>query len=500
MELNLSNQYDHKALVRYGVWAVLCMLAMKATGGYASVCLIFAALFALMNRKAITLLYIVLYLTLIGMSNEKMFGNRVVSVLVARVVLVSLTALVAGKVFNARSSRCMMPIWGIMVYTIWECVVSLQGYQPIVSYLKLVLFFCIFLSMFGVANEVNASTRVNAKILRAAILAIVALITLGSVAVMPFPSISLMTGKAALEAMKSGEVVSLFCGVCAHSQAMGPLAGVLGTFLLADLVFSIKKWDKFYVAMLVSCAIICYKSSSRTGMGTFVAGCGMVTFLFLRARGIGTNWRGKVMTAATLVVMAGGIAVVALPQMRERVAKFALKTVGGKDERKDLTVENMFSSRQQLIDESMRNFRKKPFQGNGFQVSEEMQFQKRSGWKSYLAAPIEKGVWFYAVLEEGGIVGFVLFAGWLLILFPTLYKRGAYVMASTFFAFIMANTGEFCLFAMSYVGGFYWTLTFAAGTLDVQRLKNQGEKFIWEVPIDQVIAEVGMDEWVRVRG
>lgn len=476
-----------------------CVALMKFTGGVGAIAYALFALAAFSGRKAVSLIYWVLFLTISSTGNPAVFGRNTISVLTVRLILVMLTFLVAGKVFgNLRSSRCMTPIWGIVVYMLWECAVSIQGYSPIISYLKLFLFFCIFLALFGVANEVNASTRVNAKILRAAILSIVAMMTLGSVALIPFPGIGQMTGKAAEEAIKSGDAVSLFCGMCSHSQAMGPMAGVLGTFLFADLIFSIKKWDKFYLAMLVSCALICYKSSSRTGMGTFVAGCGMMTFFFLQSRGVGQRWKGKVMSAATLMVVVAAVAVVALPQLRERVAKFALKKAQGSESGR-VTIESMFSSRQGKIDIAMRNFRNKPFQGNGFQVSEEMQFQQRSGWKSYLAAPIEKGVWMYAILEEGGIVGFILFTGWLIILFPTLYRRHAYVMAGTFFAFMMSNVGEFSLFAMTYVGGFYWALVFAAGTLDVQRMKGQKIQ-VFDVPIEQVMEEVGMDEWVRIRG
>lgn len=498
MGLNLSDQYDHKALKRYLIMTIGCVALMKFTGGYGAMLYAFLALAAFASRKSVTLIYWVLFLTISSTGNPAVFGRNAVSVLTVRLILVMLTFLVAGKVFgNLRSSRCMTPIWGIVVYMLWECAVSLQGYSPIISYLKLFLFFCIFLALFGVANEVNASTRVNAKILRSAILSIVALMTLGSVVLFPL-GIGQMSGEAALEAIQSGEAVSLFCGMCSHSQAMGPMAGVLGTFLFADLIFSIKKWDKFYLAMLVSCALVCYKSSSRTGMGTFIAGCGMVTFFFLQSRGVGQRWKGKVMSAATLMVVAAAVAVVALPQLRERVAKFALKKAESSESGR-VTIEGMFSSRQEKIDIAMRNFRNKPFQGNGFQVSEEMQFQKRSGLTSYLAAPIEKGVWMYAILEEGGIVGFILFTGWLIVLFPTLYKRHAYVMAGTMFAFIMANVGEFCLFAMTYVGGFYWALVFAAGTLDVQRMKGQKIQ-VFDVPIEQVMEEVGMDEWVRIRG
>lgn len=494
-----SDQYDHKALIRYGFKVILMMAAFKVSGGLAAALAAFFAFGALIQRTPVGLMFWVLFLTVSSTGNLVIFGRTMISMLIVRVTLVLMTFLVAGKVFGSRSSRAMAPFWGILLYGIWECASSLQGYEPIVSYLKLLLFFCIFLAMYGVANEVNASSRVNARILRSAILAIVALMVLGSVALIPFPAIGQMRGEEAIEALKSGNAVSLFCGMCSHSQALGPMMGILGTFIFADLVFSIKKWDKFYVALLLSCLIVCVKTSSRTGMGTLIAGMGMVTFLFMQSRGVGTRWKNRVVSMMSLLAILGAVAIVAVPSMRERVTQFALKTKADKETRTEVTVENMFSSRQGAIDSAMRGFKNKPLIGNGFQVSYEMQFEHRSGLLAYLAAPIEKGVWIYAILEEGGLIGFSLFTGWLLVLFPLLYKRHAYVMLATFFAFMMANVGEFCLFAMTYVGGFYWTLTFAAGTLDVQRMKGQNIP-VFFVPIKQVQREIGMDEWVRRKG
>jgi len=79
-------------------------------------------------------------------------------------------------------------------------------------------------------------------------------------------------------------------------------------------------------------------------------------------------------------------------------------------EHKDWTcTEEMMATRQGLIDRAMYNWRKKPLIGNGFQVSDEMQYEHRKGFADYLSAPIEKGVWISAVLEEGGVIGLSLF-------------------------------------------------------------------------------------------
>lgn len=202
--------------------------------------------------------------------------------------------------------------------------------------------------------------------------------------------------------------------------------------------------------------------------------------------------------AINVLAVCGAIVVCIAPSMREKVSRFALKTTSNAS-KEAVTVEGMLSTRQALIDEAAANFKNKPFLGNGFQVSETMAHEKRSSIRDYLTAPIEKGVWIYAIPEEGGIVGMVLFCGWLVVLFPLLIKRHAYIGACVFFAFLVSNFGEFSMFSMSYIGGAYWTLTFAAICLDVQRMKSS-DMPVFFVPIEQVIEEEGVDMWTRRLG
>ena len=193
------------------------------------------------------MMFWVLFMTYTSAGNRQLIISNVLSVTTMRATLMLLTlALVTKLAGNNRESRLITPFWGIMFYLFWECIVSAQGFSPGVSYLKLLLFFSVFLAMFGVANTVNRSTRTNAMILRSAILAIISIVIIGSTLIIPIPSLSLMTEKAALEAMLSGESVSLFQGMTTHSQVMGPMAAIMGTLVFADLAFSIKKWDKFY--------------------------------------------------------------------------------------------------------------------------------------------------------------------------------------------------------------------------------------------------------------
>lgn len=480
---SIDAQYDAKALKKYALLAAFVPVLMFLTKGYFALLMPILAIGALCRKNPVQLMFWVMFMTFFAVGNRAVFNGNLITLMVVRVTLALMTAAVAVKAFDGRISRANSLFWGITPYLIWEAFISLQGYQPVVSYLKLALFATMFLAMFGIANTVNASPRTEARVLRSAILSLVALVLVGSILLIPLPSLSLMAvDEGVVEKMLSGELVSLFCGMCAHSQALGPAAAILGTFLFADLVFSIKKWDKFYLLM-IACAFVCiYKTSSRTAMGTFISGIVFVSWLVIRSRGMGAKWKTRVSTVMTILLISCSIVVMMSPNVRNGIVNFAMKWNTSETGKAEVNVENLFSSRQMLIDRAVYNFKQKPYIGNGFQVSEEMRYEKRNGILSYVSAPIEKGVWIYAVLEEGGVVGMMLFCGWLLILIPLLVKRHAYVMASTFFAFLVSNFGEFSLFAMSYIGGFFWTVVFAAGCLDVLRMKNQGLR-IW-MPYD----------------
>ena len=103
--------------------------------------------------------------------------------------------------------------------------------------------------------------------------------------------------------------------------------------------------------------------------------------------------------------------------------QFLFKTRGAEVAKESKTFENVLSSRQGLIDHAIKNFHESPWIGNGFQVSEKQKDMRIVSWKQLLAAPIEKGVWVVAVLEEGGIFGMALFCLFLLIAFYCLLSR-----------------------------------------------------------------------------
>ena len=504
MKLFTDDIYDLRALKKYLLILVAFTGLSYLSKGYVFVALPVFVLWAVSKGLLVDLLFWVMVLCFTGISNPYLFPKTAFTFAIARLLLFAVAGLLMLRVAGRRNARIVSPFVGIFIYIVWEAIISFQGFEPIVSYLKILLFVPIYLALYTVANEVTASTRVNANAVRSAILAIVVYIVFVSLTLWPFPGISQLTARTTEDVAKIAQMVaegnSLFMGITNHSQALGPMLGVMLTLVFGDLVFSFKRWDPLYIATLVVGFFLIIKTSSRTALGTFIAGVAMMVWLFSLTRGTNARWKSKVMSGAFLVCLIGGVAVLMVPSLRDRAIGFTLKIQSNtaQFESSDLTFENVTSSRQGLVEEAMANFKKKPFTGNGFQVSEEMQYQHRSGFLDYMSAPIEKGVWPTAILEEGGVPGLLFFAGFLICCFCILVKRHAYIGAGTLWVFTVVNLGEFNFFSMSYTGGFEWALVFAAVILDGQRMKNVGLQ-VWNVPIEVVFEEVGYDEWMRRR-
>jgi len=136
------------------------------------------------------------------------------------------------------------------------------------------------------------------------------------------------------------------------------------------------------------------------------------------------------------------------------------------DAKTHVRMEDVMSTRQFLMDEAMYNWRKKPLIGNGFQVAESMRHERREGIGAYLSAPVEKGVWVTAVLEEGGIIGMLLFCLFWIPAVILLWRGGFYSTSTMLLSFVVMNMAEFTMFSMSGTGGFIWSMIFITAILD----------------------------------
>lgn len=445
------------------------MGAMKVTGGVAFVVLIPLALLALSRRAHEQLIFILLVAISSILTNGFLMPKGVVYAICERVLFVGLGLLLFVQIAGQRNSCLLTPFLGLVPYLAFMAAVSLSGWCPIISYLKLFLFTTIFFAYYAIANRA-ANRDLNVRRLRAMILALATFYIVGSILVKPFGWAYMSF--ADMEVYVTSDTTNLFKGVTTHSNALGGALSVFSLVLLGDMLFAIQRVEPLYLINLICAFFLIAKSGSRTAMGTFVLGAGFAFYCFLQTRSVKRSWRGKIVQIAFLGGLVLGALILGSSAGREKIVRFVVKQ-RNKDVAAELSREGVMSSRQGKIDEGLANWRKSPAFGNGFQVSEDMKGFSISSIRSILSAPVEKSVWFAAVLEEGGVIGFGLFVTFLLCAIPTLVKRKAYIGATLFFSVLCANCGEFTFFSMSGGGGLQWGMVFVGIILDIQRLRGE---------------------------
>lgn len=467
--------YDKKWLIWGLVGLVAMCAAMKVTGGAGFLLIIPLILAAFSKSRPELMLYCLLMTTVVTVTNGYIAPKGIIFSVAARGVYLLVGVVLTLQIVGQRNSRQMTPPLSILPFIAYMALVSAVGWQPTISYLKITLFLIVFFALYSVASLTAIRGGTRPECLRSVLLCFMIFVIFGSFALIPFPGIGKMGAEAAIKQGLDVESVGLFQGVTFQPQTLGPLIAGMGTLLFADLLFSVRRWDKLYVALLIVVPILVYYTSSRTAMGTLLSGFFFTGFLFMNTSGhrVGNRWKHRALSVLVLVALLGSVGLFASPGMREQVKSFVFKTGDQAVAEENVTFDRFVSSRQGLMDNAMDNFKASPWIGNGFQVSREMADMQIVDWKQLLSAPIEKGVWIYAVLEEGGVFGMALFLIFILGTLSSMIARQARIAASVLFVFLISNLGEFSIFSMSAVGGVMWTLVFSGLALDAQRLRQQ---------------------------
>lgn len=468
-----SEQFYSKKGLAWGLIGLLGLCGlMKASGG-AGFLAIFFVLFAGFgkNRSPLLLFSLVATATL-TMTNPFIAPKGWVFTVAARLVYLIAAGVLILQVVGRRAPKQLTPLLGLIPYLVYQALVSSVGFQPIISYLKLALFTLIFFAFYGVAGATCGRTADFERAVRTILLIFACYFIFGSIALIPFPGIGRMGAAAALAQGLEVTSVGLFMGVTLQPQTLGPVVAVISTLVLADLLFALRRWDPLYVALLLAAPVLVYYTSSRTAMGTWLAGMSFTSFVFMCANRVESKWKGRALGALFMLGILTGIALFATPGIRDKALGFVLKTSEEAVATEEFSFERFTHSRQGLMDSSLANFEESPAIGNGFQVVKRFEDMDIRSWKQLMSAPVEKGVWITAVLEEGGIFGFIIFCGFLLFVFPLLLSRQAYLGTCAFFVFVVSNLGEFTFFSMSGGGGVHWALIFVGLSLDVLRVRR----------------------------
>ena len=471
--------YDKRWLIG-SLLALLGMgLAMRFTAGFAFLFIFPMILVGFGKNRTELLLFCLLLDIAMVMSNSQVIPKSTVFSLAARSVYFLVAGVMVLQMTSQRRSKMITPMLGLFGYLAFMAATAAAGWQPLISYLKLVLFVTVFLGFFSVANAAATRQGVDARKLRSLCLAFAIFFILGSVALIPFPNIGMLKAEFYLSQGLPVPEDGLFAGMCLHSQALGPVVATISTLVLADLLFCVKKWNKLYLLLLFCSPILIYKTGSRTAMGTYVAGLCFVTFLFMCARGVGVSWKNRALSVLLLIGVLGGIALFAVPSLREGMANFVLKYA---TEGTEVTMAGVLNTRQGSMDMQLENFAESPIIGNGFQVAKQMENEEIVSAAQLLSAPVEKGVWITAVLEEGGVIGIVLILAFFFIAGVQLWERQAYMGLALFVVMIVCNLGEFTMFSVTSTGGLMWAMLFCGLALDAQRKREQQQWRRWRVP------------------
>ena len=462
-----KNMYDWKYIRRCLAFILCFCVAMRLIGGDAFAIFPVLLFYAYLHRKYERVLFYVLFGALALSLNGALVPKGGVFSIVHRGSYFLLGIIGFFQILGKRKIKVLAPLSLLFIYLAYMIIPSMDGWAPRISMLKLLLFSTVFMAIISSANLAMLNPRFDVAKLRGMFLAFAVVFILGSVVMIPFPGISQMTPE---ESLLAGTETSLFRGVTGHSQWLGTLVATFAVMLFADLCFNIQRLDRLYLALLLACPYLIFKTSSRTGMGTMLFGLGYVVYESMKSRQLRSRWKAKLFNGLFLICILGGIAVIVTPGLNDSVVRFAMK-YDQAAKRGDFKLERAISTRKGLMDIQLENFKKKPAIGNGFQVKEDTAdlMARRKGL--VLSAPVEKGVWVSAVLEEGGAIGFLIYMMFATTVYFVLISNRAIIGSAMFLLIHVANLGEFTMFSMSGNGGITWTLQVLALCFDYARTR-----------------------------
>lgn len=448
---------------------VMVFAAMKFTRGFGFAIVIPFTLMALFQNRVEKLLFWIMLANMLVVTNDFFAPKNFVFAAGYRALLTGVGLYGILLFFSVKSSKLVLPLLGIFAYLFYMILPSLQGWAPMVAILKLIMFGSTYMALAFISTKAQASSSLNIRNIRSFMLAFCIVYIVGSVLVYPVPSISMMNAE---EMLKSGgTATSLYKGMTNHSQTLGMFVCCWTAFLLGDWFLNVQKKDKLYLGLILCGVFLILKTSSRTAMGSLLVAVAFLSYSMIQARGINSRWKSKVVSTLTMLFILAAAAVIAIPSARDAVAKKAMKWDKDGDA-KSFSVEQAVSSRQGLVDYSLYLWRLKPTIGWGFQVSPEVGEKEKKSGGLLLSAPIEKGVWITAMLEEGGVFGEIIYVTYMLLAFFALLVNRAYLGATVFMLIHVSNMGEFTMFSMSGVGCVWYSVLFTSLVFDALRLRG----------------------------
>lgn len=442
--------------VTYGVWGWVLALsgvifALKKKYSGMSFCYVMFALLAIFNP-------VISGLT-VHLALSARFGN----------LMLGLILLLMGV--NGNKGQERLPIGWIFAYICVAAISSVDGWFPMISYLKLLQFLGFMMGIMLIGN-IMAKSGEGLYELRTTMMAIAAVMVFGSLVSKFIPAVGysmhinrleqfgLIQQSAAIGATEGQ--MSLFNGLTMHSQMLAPVVSILATWVLCDMLLVAQKFSKLHIAILVVSPVLLYLSRSRGGFFTFVVVIFLTGFVCLPRARISRQHRNHLVMAFIGIIVAMFIGGAVLEIKDNTFSKWLRKTEDVRGDTRSLG-EAVTSSRMFLIENNMDDFYRNPFLGMGFQVTPYLREAYRSGMITWFSAPVEKGVTPVVVLGETGLLGGLVFLVFLVSFYATCIKRRYLALMNLFTCMFVANLADSTMFSPAGLGGFLWVVACVGG-------------------------------------
>lgn len=378
-----------------------------------------------------------------------------------------------------RDGRNQIPLGAIYPFLLMASISSIEGYCPVISYLKIVNFF-IFITGIYIGTK-NIHKRPDALYqVKCTFLAIVFLLVYGSLATLPFPSVAYFTSLRS-QVMEFGlefandfyaeheGMTGLFTGIAVHSQFLGPTVSCCFAWLLCDMVIAERRYSPMHLALLLPIPIIAYMTRSRLALLVLAFSVVFLAFYCVpNSRGV-SRMRARFSNVMLVVIVLMLGVSMAFEIRGSYISKWLRKKNDISADDRSLSVA-VTGSRQGKIAECLSDFHQNTLFGKGFQVDRTTKSRFESGQVSIFSASIEKGLLPLMVLGETGILGTMMFVIFLIVFFVTCHGRHYTATLTLFSVYLSTNMAEATFFAPAGGGGVQWILMVVGGfVIDMNR-------------------------------
>lgn len=473
----------HKEVLRLLVCLVLTIALCRVTRG--AFCLVVALLGAYFatQRKAGYMAACFMTLPMLTVLSDILTGWGRVLVLGSRVGSI-LIAFAAIPLLEHGQTKRRLPFGWLFGYLFVTVLSSLDGWCPVISYLKIVNYFLFLIALCCILRAMQGSDS-DLATLRAMFMAFALFFILGSAVTRFIPSVgySMQLHKLAMwnvemtgEQLLESEGHLLFSGVCNHSQTLGVITPLACGWVLCDMLFIERRFDLMHLVTMLVAFVIMFMTRSRTALLAFVVMAGIVSVYGLPRARLSPALKARLRTGFFAL---GVLAVIGMGVMEARNKTLSrwLRKIDNIEATDQTWGESLTTTRMGIIRYNLNDFRLNPLLGKGFQVMRWHRDALREGWITYFSASCEKGVLPTVILGESGLFGTLFFILFLGCFYATCIGKRYMATLSLFTAFLATNLGECTFFSPGGNGTTLWMWSVVGGfCLDLivaRRVQNE---------------------------